>query len=155
MPARHLFEFGPFRMDQAERLLLRDGRPVPLSGKAFDALLVLLGKSGRLVDKSELMTALWPDSFVEEGNLTVTISMIRKALGDEGRERKYIQTVSKCGYRFVADVRLVAPQSSNGPPTERTIAADPIERENEPQAVRAVVVRKNLVRERAPCKVNS
>lgn len=124
--AQHLYEFGPFRIDSAERLLLRDGHPVPLTTKAFDTLLVLVEKRGHLVDKNEMMSAVWPDSFVEEGNLAVTISMIRKALGDEGSERRFIQTVSKCGYRFVADVRVVAPQSETPSPVVTAAALRPI-----------------------------
>jgi DNA-binding winged helix-turn-helix (wHTH) protein/TolB-like protein/Flp pilus assembly protein TadD len=102
---RHLYEFGPFRVDPTERLLLRDGLPVPVTAKAFDTLLFLIQRRTHLVEKSELMKAVWTDSFVEEGNLAVTISMLRKALGDEGSERTYIQTVAKRGYRFICEVR--------------------------------------------------
>ena len=102
---RPLYEFGPFRVDPSERLLLRDGLPVSVTIKAFDTLLFLIQRRTHLVEKSELMRAVWADSFVEEGNLAVTISMLRKALGDEGAERKYIQTVAKRGYRFICDVR--------------------------------------------------
>jgi DNA-binding winged helix-turn-helix (wHTH) protein/TolB-like protein len=109
---RHLYEFGPFRVDPTERLLLRDGLPVPVTAKAFDTLLFLIQRRTHLVEKSELMKAVWADSFVEEGNLAVTISMLRKALGDEGSERRYIQTVAKRGYRFVSEVH-------------ETLAADP------------------------------
>jgi DNA-binding winged helix-turn-helix (wHTH) protein/tetratricopeptide (TPR) repeat protein len=105
--ARHLYDFGPFRIDPAERLLLRDGHPVHVTAKAFDTLLVLVRGRGHLIEKSELMRAVWAESFVEEGNLTVLISVLRKALGDEGRKHKYIETVSKRGYRFVGDLREV------------------------------------------------
>jgi DNA-binding winged helix-turn-helix (wHTH) protein/TolB-like protein/Flp pilus assembly protein TadD len=101
---KHLYAFGPFRLDPAERLLLRDGQPVPLTPKTFDTLVALVERSGHLVDKQNLLKLIWPDSFVEEGNLCVTVSMLRKALGSDREERKYIETVSKCGYRFVAPV---------------------------------------------------
>ena len=102
--ARQIYEFGPFRLDPAERVLLRAGEPVNLTPKAFDVLLLLIRSCGRLVEKSEFMTMAWADSFVEESNLTVTISMLRKILEDETHEHKYIETVSKRGYRFVARV---------------------------------------------------
>jgi DNA-binding winged helix-turn-helix (wHTH) protein/tetratricopeptide (TPR) repeat protein len=110
---RHLYEFGPFRIDPVERLLLREGQPVHLTTKVFDTLLILVQATGHLIEKPELMRALWADSFVEEGNLTALIWALRKALGDEGGKHKYIQTVSRRGYRFVGDVReVVVPESA-------------------------------------------
>jgi DNA-binding winged helix-turn-helix (wHTH) protein/TolB-like protein/Flp pilus assembly protein TadD len=107
---RHVYEFGPFRVDPAERLLLREGQPVTLKARAFDILVALVQRRGRLVEKSELMRAVWADSFVEEGNLTVSISLLRRALADDIGEHKYIQTVARHGYRFVGEVReLVEP----------------------------------------------
>jgi DNA-binding winged helix-turn-helix (wHTH) protein/TolB-like protein/Flp pilus assembly protein TadD len=105
--AGHSYEFGPFRVDPAERLLLREGLPVSVTTRAFDTLLFLIQRHNHLVEKSELMEAVWTGSFVEEGNVAVTISMLRKALGDEGSERKYIQTVAKRGYRFICEVKEV------------------------------------------------
>ena len=99
------YEFGPFKLICVERRLLRDGRPVTMTNKAFDTLLALVGRSGHLVKKSELFDAVWKDSCVEEGNLAVTISMLRKALGDSPKDQKYIQTITKRGYRFVACAR--------------------------------------------------
>jgi hypothetical protein len=81
-PASSVYEFGSFRLDSAERLLLRAGQPVPVTPKAFDLLVYLVDHAGRLVTKQTLMSALWPDSFVEEANLTFTVSALRKALGD-------------------------------------------------------------------------
>jgi len=104
---KHLYEFGPFQLDPPERLLLCDGQPVPMPPKAFDLLVVLVERSGHLVEKEELLKAVWRDSFVEEGNLSVTVSVLRKALNDDRGMHKYIETVSKRGYRFVADVRRV------------------------------------------------
>jgi DNA-binding winged helix-turn-helix (wHTH) protein/formylglycine-generating enzyme required for sulfatase activity len=104
-PDKQLFEFGPFLLDPAERRLLRDGKPVPLTPKGFDLLLALVRHGGQLLEKDELMKQLWPDSFVEEGNLTFNISTVRKTLGDERNGQRYIETVPKRGYRFVAPVR--------------------------------------------------
>src|SRR6266481_4404690 len=103
----YLYEFGPFRLDPTERLLLRDGHPVPLTPKAFDVLMVLLQHSGHLVEKRELIEAVWPTSFVEEGNLSVMIHALRKAFGSDHRDHTYIETVSKRGYRFAAEVKLI------------------------------------------------
>jgi Tol biopolymer transport system component/DNA-binding winged helix-turn-helix (wHTH) protein len=101
----HAYEFGSFRLDAGERLLLRDGQIVPLTPKSFDLLLALVERHGRLVDKEELFQAVWPDTIVEESNLTYNISHIRKALGDGENGQKFIETVPKRGYRFVAAVR--------------------------------------------------
>jgi DNA-binding winged helix-turn-helix (wHTH) protein/tetratricopeptide (TPR) repeat protein len=104
---RHLYEFGRFQVDPVERLLLREGRPIHLTPKAFETLLMLVRSSGHLIEKSELLSTVWAHSFVEEGNLAVTISTLRKALGDDGKEHKCIETVTRLGYRFVVDVREV------------------------------------------------
>ncbi len=104
--AKQLYEFGQFRLDPQERLLLRDGDPVPLTPKAFDMLLALVENSGRLLEKEELMRRLWPDSFVEEGSLAQNVSLLRKALG-ESDSQKFIETVTRSGYRFIASVRGV------------------------------------------------
>jgi DNA-binding winged helix-turn-helix (wHTH) protein/TolB-like protein/Tfp pilus assembly protein PilF len=104
METKVLFEFGGFRYDPAEHLLLRDGKPVSLTPKAFDILKILLQSHGRLLSKEELMNRTWPNSFVEEANLTVNISALRKALGDHPDGGEYIETVPKRGYRFVAEV---------------------------------------------------
>lgn len=96
------FEFGPFRLVPAQRLLLRGGQAVALTPKAFEVLLVLVERKGELVEKGELMRALWPDSFVEEANLNNNVYLLRKALGND---QNYIETVPKHGYRFAAEVR--------------------------------------------------
>src|SRR5262245_4395556 len=98
---QRIWEFGPFRLDETERLLLRDGSPFGMTPKVFDTLVALLERSGRLVEKDELMARLWPDTFVDEGALTRNISDLRKTLGEE----RYIETIPKRGYRFVAPVR--------------------------------------------------
>ncbi|MGB7924499.1 MAG: DPP IV N-terminal domain-containing protein [Pyrinomonadaceae bacterium] len=100
----HFYEFGPFRIDAVKRRLFREDEPVPLKPKAFDTLLVLIEHSGKVVDKEDLMKRLWPDSFVEEANLSVNISTLRKALGESPQEHRYIVTVPGRGYGFVANV---------------------------------------------------
>ena len=102
-----LYDFGPFRVDAAERVLLRDGRPVPLTPKLFDTLLALVERSGHLVEKAELMELVWPETFVEESNLSSNVSLLRKALGAGDDGRPFIETVPRRGYRFAAGVRVV------------------------------------------------
>jgi Tol biopolymer transport system component/DNA-binding winged helix-turn-helix (wHTH) protein len=106
-----IYDFGPFRLDCAERVLLRDGQPVPLTLKAFDVLSLLVENSGHIVEKSELMNRVWAGSFVEEGNLKVTVSMLRKALADNNGSARYIETVPRRGYRFLAQVNSANAES--------------------------------------------
>jgi DNA-binding winged helix-turn-helix (wHTH) protein len=94
------FEFGPFKLDPAHRLLTRRGKSIPLTPKAFDTLMVLVEHSGTLVGKEELIKSVWPETEVEEGNLTFNIHTLRKALGVNPKEHKYILTVPGKGYRF-------------------------------------------------------
>jgi TolB-like protein len=101
-PPNHIYYFGSFCLNQAEQQLLRNGQPVRLAPKAFRVLLVLIQNLGRLVTKERLLEESWPDAFFEEANLSVNIASLRKVLGQEGVERQYIETVPKCGYRFVA-----------------------------------------------------
>src|SRR5258705_8868486 len=100
---QHQYEFGPFCLDTNERVLLRDGRPLPLKPKAYETLLALISKSGHIVDKEELMRQVWPDVVVEENNLTGNIFALRRALA----EHRYIETVPRRGYRFTAEAREV------------------------------------------------
>ena len=109
--AQHLYEFGPFRLDTAEQLLLRDGRPLPLTPKAFEILVALVERSGHLVEKEELMKAVWVDAFVEESNLTNNVSALRKLLGQGKSGQNYIETVPKRGYRFTAAVKELPPET--------------------------------------------
>jgi DNA-binding winged helix-turn-helix (wHTH) protein/tetratricopeptide (TPR) repeat protein len=106
---RHLYSFGPFRLNVGENLLLRDGAPVTLPPKAFETLVALVESNGRLLTKEDLMKRLWPETFVEEANLANNISLLRKVLEDDRQVARYIETVPKRGYRFVASV---APPSS-------------------------------------------
>src|SRR5438045_1915547 len=103
--SKRLYEFGRFRLDPGERLVLREGRPVSLKPKVLDTLILLVENRGRMLEKSELMQRLWPDSFVEEANLTVNVSQLRMALGQVEEGERYIETIPKRGYRFVAPVR--------------------------------------------------
>jgi len=99
-----MYEFGPYQLDPQEHVLRRDENVIPLSPKLFDTLLVLVQNSGHLVDKDEMLRRVWPDSFVEEGNLTKNVFLLRKILED-GQDAAYIETVPKRGYRFVASVK--------------------------------------------------
>jgi Tol biopolymer transport system component/DNA-binding winged helix-turn-helix (wHTH) protein len=102
-----VYEFGPYRLDARRRVFSRDEEVVPLAPKTFELLLLLVRHPGRAFSKHELMTALWPDTFVEEANLSFQISMLRKALGEHGSH--WIATVPKHGYRFAGDVTPVVP----------------------------------------------
>ena len=95
--SKRIYEFGPYRLDCAERLLWRDGEVVPLQPKVFDLLLALVERRGRLAGKDELMEEVWPDTVVEEANLTNNISILRKTLGANGQQ--FIETMPKRGYR--------------------------------------------------------
>jgi DNA-binding winged helix-turn-helix (wHTH) protein/tetratricopeptide (TPR) repeat protein len=109
---KHLLEFGPFRLDPEQRLLLREQRSIPLSPKAFDLLLILVQRSGQLVLKDDLMKLLWPDTFVEESNLGQHVFQLRKALGEKAQGSTYIVTVPGRGYRFAQTVRSVSSEES-------------------------------------------
>lgn len=100
-----LYEFGPFRLEPEQHLLLREGKPAVLTPKAFDLLVLLVRNQGRLVAKDQIMQALWPGSFVEEANITVLISSLRKVLNESEAGEPYIKTVPKKGYRFTATVK--------------------------------------------------
>jgi len=105
LKTKYFYEFGPFRLEPEEQLLLRDDRSLPLAPKAFELLHFLVQNHGRLLTKDQIMQAVWRDSFVEEANLTVWVSVLRKTLGDGGGVPQYIETVPKRGYRFAAEVR--------------------------------------------------
>ncbi len=99
------YEFGAYRLEPSERLLLRSGQPIAIAPKAFETLLLLVQNSGHVLSKATLMKTLWPDSFVEENNLTQQISQLRRALGETANGDTYIQTVPRLGYRFAIPVR--------------------------------------------------
>src|SRR5258708_2711382 len=101
----HFYDFGPFRVNATERLLQQGEETISLTPKVFDTLLVLVENSGHVLTKDHLIRTLWADSFVEESSLTQNISLLRRALGEAGDGRSYIETIPKRGYRFTAEVR--------------------------------------------------
>src|SRR5262249_2608720 len=104
-PGKHFYDFLSFRIDPIRRTLLEGGEHVALTPKAFETLLVLVENRGRIVGRDDLMRLIWPDTIVEEANLSVNISMLRKALRDHRGDPRCIVTIPGRGYRFVADVR--------------------------------------------------
>ena len=112
------YEFGHFRLNQAERVLLCEGQPVPITARALDMLFLLVERHGHIVAKEEILHAIWPDAFVEESNLNVHIFALRKALGEDD-DHRYIETVPRRGFRFVADVREW--RESGGEPMGKTL----------------------------------
>ena len=132
-----LYEFGPFRVDVANHLLLRKGEVVPLPPKAFDLLLVLVEESGRVLPKDELMSRVWPDSFVEEANLSYNVFTLRKALGEGGDANTYIETIPRRGYRFVAGVTEIANEGTDIVLAEHTRSRVVIEEESETSDVQS------------------
>jgi DNA-binding winged helix-turn-helix (wHTH) protein/Tfp pilus assembly protein PilF len=114
---KQLWEFDCYRVDFERRLLLRGQDPVQLPAKALDILLVLIEGRGEVITKDELMKAVWPDAFVEEGNLSQSIHVLRRALGESVEDHRYIVTVPGRGYRFVAEVREIA--EIKGDPTPK------------------------------------
>src|SRR5688572_10639729 len=117
----HLYEFGPYVMDPRSRILLKDGATVRLTPKAFDTLLVLVQHAPQVVAKEQLLKEVWPDIFVEEGSLSHNIHGLRKVLGDDSSEPRYIETIPKRGYRFVAPVKV------SGADTAQSDASDNVE----------------------------
>ena len=113
---RHLYEFGPYRVDSVERLLLRGGETIPLTPKAIDTLLALLANPGRVVERDELIKTVWPDTFVEDGALARNISALRKAFDEGSEDSRYIETIPKRGYRFIAPIKDVAELPAAQPP---------------------------------------
>jgi pimeloyl-ACP methyl ester carboxylesterase/DNA-binding winged helix-turn-helix (wHTH) protein len=127
--SKRFYVFGVFRIDVTDRLLFRDNGAVPLTPKAFDTLLFLVENNGRVLGREEIMTQVWPDSFVEENNLAQNISAVRKVLGPTGS--KLIETVPKRGYRFVGDVTETFDDAPGAIIRERTRARVVIEEDSE------------------------
>src|SRR3970282_1114231 len=98
LAGKHFYEFGPFRLDPAEGLFRRGGQPIPLPPKVFETLCALVENAGHLVEKDELMRRIWPDTFVEEANLSQNVFSLRKVLGEREGAQDYIKPVPKCGY---------------------------------------------------------
>jgi len=107
------YEFGPYRLNLAQRVLTRDGEAVSLTPKATDILVLLVTNAGQILEKDDLLKEVWPDTFVEEANLTQNIFTLRRALGDERAGPKYIETVARRGYRFVASVKVNDPEDES------------------------------------------
>src|SRR5262249_52824261 len=100
----HFYEFENFRLDTKEKILLRDNKPVALRPKVFATLQVFVEHAGRLLEKDELMEKIWKDQFVEESNLSFNIKVLRRVLNDDAHQPRFIETVPRRGYRFIADV---------------------------------------------------
>jgi DNA-binding winged helix-turn-helix (wHTH) protein len=113
------YEFGPYRLDLVKRVLTRAGETISLTPKATETLILLVLNAGQLVEKDELLQEVWPNTFVEESNLTQHIFTLRRALGDDRAGPKYIETVARRGYRFVASVREVS--GDEKPPGESEV----------------------------------
>src|SRR5215207_5802679 len=119
-----VLQFDDFVVDLKGRVLSRNGEAVPLTPRVFDTLLAFVNRPGETVTKDELMSAIWPDSFVEEANLAQNVAVLRKALGENSREHRYIVTVPGKGYRFVPDVvGLAESDSAEDGRSEPTVAA--------------------------------
>jgi DNA-binding winged helix-turn-helix (wHTH) protein/TolB-like protein len=119
---KSFYDFGQFRLDMAERILLRDGKHIPLQPKTFETLLALVERHGHIVEREELMRLVWPDTFVEEVNLAKNISILRKLLAEADPSTEYIQTIPKRGYRFAAEVR-----KAQEPLRETDVIAPPVQ----------------------------
>ena len=118
------YKFGPFDLDPEARLLCRDGEPIPMTGRMLDALVVLVERRGRLVDKEELLSRIWAGSVVEEANLTQAIFTLRKILGDSPKDRRYIATIAGRGYQFVAPVTVASPDLNGSNDNGRSTSGD-------------------------------
>ena len=125
MERKDFLEFGPFRMDVRRRILTRGGEPVSLPSKALDVLLALLARPGETLSKDELLKEVWPDTFVEEGNLTQMVFLLRKALGESDGGQPLIVTVPRQGYRFVGELTDRAlEETANGASTDPAAGSD-------------------------------
>ncbi len=134
------YDFKNFRLDADERVLLRDGKPVSLTPKAFQLLQILVENHGHIVDKDKLMSEIWADSFVEDGNLAVSAAMVRKALSDDADDPIFIETVPRRGYRFIAEVKAIHPGNLAHTPTDGAAVAKTLIRRNGNYYVLAVLL---------------
>ncbi|HEX4773036.1 MAG TPA: transcriptional regulator, partial [Bryobacteraceae bacterium] len=133
-----IYVFGPFRLEPSEHRLLRHGQPISLTPKSFELLLYLVENHGRLVLKDQIMRAVWPGSFVEEANLTVSISSLRKTLGKTDAGLQYIETVPTKGYRFTVPVEEVKNVTIPTAVTKSTEATPAIEASRQEKATNLV-----------------
>src|SRR6478736_4116983 len=132
--------FGPFRLVAAQRLLLEGDKPVRLGSRAFDILTALVEHAGEVVGKEELIAQAWPQTFVEESNLKIQVSALRRALGDGQGDNRYVITVPGRGYNFVAPVRHDEPADTTLPPP-----VAPASEHNLPLAMTRVIGREEAV----------
>jgi DNA-binding winged helix-turn-helix (wHTH) protein/tetratricopeptide (TPR) repeat protein len=130
---KEIYGFGPFLLDPRERILSCDGTIVSLTPKAFETLLCLVRNQGRMLTKDELLKQIWPDTFVEEVNLAVNISAVRKALGENPQDCRFIATVPGRGYRFIAEVRVVVNQAGNNEKALTQNHPEPVETATGPE----------------------
>ena len=137
-PEKQVYAFGPFHLDAALSRLSRGGVPITIAPKAFDLLLLLARNQHRVISKTEVMETLWPNTFVDEGNLTQHVYTLRKALGDRSDGKPYIETVPRRGYRLAAEVRDGAAENAVD---ERIAAATPAASSPPVSPSRATVVR--------------
>ena len=145
---KHFYQFKSFLLDVGERQLLHNNSSVPLTPKAFDVLTVLVERGGHLVEKDELLKLVWADSFVEEANVARIVHTLRKVLGEDDNGNKFIETVAKKGYRFVAEVKeisvLPSPNSAEPETPDERIHSE-IADEIEPEIVNEIPADKNKV----------
>ncbi|MGA8441488.1 MAG: winged helix-turn-helix domain-containing protein [Candidatus Sulfotelmatobacter sp.] len=134
MTGKQFYEFGPYRVDPGRNLLLRGDRTIPLTSKAFETLLILVEHGDEEVSKDELMKKLWPDTFVEEANLTKHISMVRKALGETAQDHRYILTLPGRGYRFAERVRAISEEGTGLVLESRSLSRIVIEQREQMEA---------------------
>ncbi len=140
-----IYEFGTFRLDAKARRLLRAGEPIAITSKVFDLLLMIVQSGGEVISKDDLIKRLWPDTIVEEHNLTQNISVLRKALGEAPTDHRYIVTVPGAGYRFIADVREIVERESSSTSEVATMnrkaaARSPLLRQAASRAFLALVI---------------
>src|ERR1700739_125722 len=136
----NVIAFGPFRLHAAQRLLLEGDKPVRLGSRAFDILAVLVERAGEVVGKEELIARAWPQTFVQESNLKLQVSALRRALGDGQGGHRYVVTVPGRGYSFVAPVSLEEPSQAALPATVM-----PTTRHNLPFAITRIIDREDAV----------
>src|SRR6185295_14176262 len=120
---KRIYEFGPFRIDNAERMLRRGTDVIPLSPLVTDTLLALLESGGRALTKDELLDRIWPDTTIEPGGLNQNICALRRVLGDSRHNTEYIKTIAKLGFRFLKPVKVIQEETFPA----RSLAVLPLE----------------------------
>ena len=144
IPPQAFYEFGPFRLDTARHRLTRAGEVISLTPKALELLLALIEQGGKVVEKNELMQRVWPDTFVEESNLSVHVFALRKALGETNEGESYIETVPRQGYRFTASVRDVNAIGDEVVVERHSLSRVTIEEQDVPAEIEALPKRESV-----------